>query len=98
MFPSTLNQVGVVTVSVGLPLLQFGHRETLRQSSTSRRDARGDTRSLKPCFRVTAGGGNNEVRICTNTSCRKMGSKEVLQHFNELVDLSQVRELTVMLR
>lgn len=31
-----------------------------------------------------------EVRICTNRSCRKLGSKQVIRYFEELVESSQV--------
>mmetsp|Transcript_21581 Transcript_21581/g.47369 ORF Transcript_21581/g.47369 Transcript_21581/m.47369 type:complete len:254 (-) Transcript_21581:208-969(-) len=39
---------------------------------------------------VTAEKGQNEVRICTSTTCRKQGSQQVVRYFEELVDSSQV--------
>lgn len=35
-------------------------------------------------------GENNQVRVCTNTTCRKQGSAQIVRHLKELVDPAQV--------
>ena len=59
------------------------------RSASSRREARRPPSRTYASVTI-AGGSNVEVRICTNSSCRKLGSKQVLQYFRELVDSSQV--------
>eukprot|EP00959_Pyramimonas_sp_CCMP1952_P183503 3836788-Pyramimonas_sp.AAC.1 len=67
----------------------FGNGASVRNGP--RRSVRGHGASHRACSRVTAAGGENvEVQVCTNTSCRKLGSKQVVRYFEELVDSSQV--------
>eukprot|EP00241_Pyramimonas_parkeae_P010443 CAMPEP_0114245836 /NCGR_PEP_ID=MMETSP0058-20121206/12124_1 /TAXON_ID=36894 /ORGANISM="Pyramimonas parkeae, CCMP726" /LENGTH=234 /DNA_ID=CAMNT_0001358947 /DNA_START=402 /DNA_END=1106 /DNA_ORIENTATION=+ len=41
-------------------------------------------------FKCHAKGENNQVRVCTNTTCRKQGSAQIVRHLKELVDPAQV--------
>jgi hypothetical protein len=40
---------------------------------------------------TVAAGGSTEVRVCTHTTCRKQGSRDVLAFFNDVVDTRRVQ-------